>query len=179
MSKSTNSINLLPQWAKESKQRRKTIFALVGLQVVIFLLLYAIVSVFYRLEEISLANANSISEDIRAFNPEWEQAAANASAAIVRRTQMDEFFELHSTYWFEPVWLYVVVDATPSESQLIRLEYSNSQILLIAKSADISVAEVHRREIIATDFFYYARVGNITGLGDGLYSYELRIAAHG
>jgi len=178
MKESTNSINLLPQWAKDAKKRRKTIFALVGVQVVIFLLLYTTVSVFYLMESLEFTNTIDASKRIRALNPIWEQTAADVSTAMARQTQIEEFFELHGTYWFEPHWLYAAVNATPSQAQLIRLEYSNAQFLLISTSTDISVAEVHRHEIAVADFFYSAIVGSITGLGDGHYSYELRIVVH-
>jgi len=178
MRKNTNSINLLPSWVKEAQQRRKTSFILAGLQAVIFLLIFAVLFAFTWLEKRAVAQAYYISETIRTFDPSWGIAAANVSAAIARQAQTDEFFELHGTYWFEPEWLPAIVNATPPGPQLIRMEYSNAQILLTSISADISMAGVHRREIAATGLFYSVSVGSIVGIGDGIYSYELRVNTH-
>jgi len=172
-----HEINLLPEWALQSKRRRRAVIQMAFVQATIFLALILSVVVISVWEGRALARVYLLHGQLQNIDPTWEQTAADAAAARAQSAQMEEFLQMHTTYPFDPAWLDAIVESVPVGTQLLRMEYSNAQLLLTAQTTDISLAEIHRRNIINPDelIFYDARLGVVTGIGDGLYTYELRI----
>jgi len=167
-------INLLPEWAIQLKRHRRAMIQMAAVQAAIILFLILSIVAISTWEDRALSRICRLSGQLQDIDPDWEQVAADAAAARVYIAQAEEFLRLHSTtYPFDSVWFDSIVESVPMGIQLLGMEYSNAQILLTAKTTDIALAEIHRRNI--TGLFYDVRLGTVTGIGEGLYTYELRV----
>ena len=68
-------------------------------------------------------------------------------------------------------WLMVLEDSLPQGSVITRLEMADSEVYIRGIGLRITSAEEHRLNLLGT--FENARLGLLTDLGDGSYSYEL------
>jgi len=169
------NIDLLPIWARKIKHRRIQAFIIATVQVVIFLSIFTVLFVFYTLAQREFAIENEWSARLQFIDPAWENAATTAAAAMSNAAQLESFLINNNTYPFDAAWFISMIETVPHEAEIVRMVYSDAEILITVRVADIALAEIHRHNIASAALFYNVMLGRIIGLGEGFYSYELRI----
>jgi len=168
-------INLLPAWARKKKQRRIMILTTATVQVAIFLPIFAILFVYASLEQRELATAGEWNARLQFIDPTWEQTATAAAAIRSNTAQLEDFLLNNSTYPFDAAWFAAIIETIPHGAEIVRMVYFDAEILITARTANITLAEIHRRAIASEEIFYNVMLGRIVGLDEGYYNYELRM----
>ena len=176
---SNPQLNLLPQWAKDFLSRRKLFFRLAAVQLLIFIAVGGVIYALSQAHSNTLYRTASISQltSVTAY-PGWTQAHQDASAAMVRQTRTEEFFELHNTYWIDSARLNVIFSSIPMGAYMRRVYYSNAEMIIIAATHDIYIAFLHSSQIADTNKFYSVEIGDISLVDYNLFTYHLRVSTY-
>jgi Tfp pilus assembly protein PilN len=170
-----NGLNLFPPWMRERKRRRKLIYKLAFLQVVVFLLLAAAVAIVGKVERSAVDRSIQLARVLAEMD-----SAPILAAEAVRETeallnQKHIFMETRLSMPFDPGWLTTILESVPETVRLAGLDYTAGFITLTVAAEDIYVINTHRQRLQETDTFESVLLGRINRQQDGNVVYELRL----
>lgn len=168
-------LDLLPNWVQEAKQNRMFKQRIAAVQVAIFLAIILTVLMINAIEERRHLRIYELTQKIQSANPAWEQAVTDLRNAHARAELLEYFMQNHAPHRFDPTWLTEMLDSAPTTATLERIRYSNNQFTITTKTTNIAIAETHKQNLVKTEAFQSVNIGQVTGLDDGYYSYELII----
>ena len=162
-------INLLPHWVQKSKAKRRLVILLAAVQAAIFLVLCIVVISLSVWESRIFDYSRELDEKLGFFDPVSAQVSAELQAARANAAYIKEFLALPEIFTWD--FLTIIPDTIPIGVSLTRLEYKNGEMLFISSVTDIITIETHRA--VLAGIFPNVRIGRISSLEGGSYSYEL------
>ena len=118
-------------------------------------------------EERTRAYAMELSAYVNRIDPAWMTADTDARALLA--------MQVHNIDSFDGYWLISIIEAVPTGTTLVRMNYRNEQIIITAATQNIALSELHRRSVAITELFYSVRLGRVVYMGNGRYNYEIII----
>jgi len=161
-------IDLLPPWAQDAKLRRKRIIIMVITQIAVFLLLGISLAYINMRVRQTYDYAHALTEKLNAL----EQTPSE----IAQQLQSARIIEIHEYILpavFKSEWLDFILDSTPENTFISRIDYNMQEISLNASTADLNNIQAHLTNL--RSHFENVTQGNITRVDGGYYSYEIQI----
>lgn len=167
-------IDLMPPWAQEAKGRKSLIKILAVIQGAIFLLLIALAFALNYWKQQTQDLAETLSRQIAEFDSEPSRVAAELQATLIEISYEGEFLAAISSSSFVASHLEFIYEATPENVEILRIDYSRQELLIVSVAADLNIAEQHRANL--SSYFTYVSTGRITRT-EGGYTYEIRVSS--
>ena len=168
------TIDLLPESLQKKKRFRKLMIKLATAQVAVFLCLAAAVIGMYALEEQAWTDSHALNLQVHALRHGPEVLAAAYARDIGHIIAAEEnFIAANFPPDFDPVWIKAILEA--SEGYLIDLNYGGASIFISGEAEEMGSIEALRQRLLYPEIFSSVRLGRISLLSDGRFSYELRV----
>jgi len=161
-------INLLPPWVQRKKKRLLLIKILVTVQVAIFLFLGTITLLVVHMGQQVWIRSEELTNRLAVFDLSPSEIAARVREERFAAEYMDALF---TGMPFNRQWVSDILATVPQGANLIRLDYREGELLLIGEILDLAIVESHRANM--AEIFNYVRLGRISLIDEGLYSYEI------
>jgi len=168
-------INLLPPHVEQYKKNRAMYIKMAAAQAAILLLTVLIVLYVNAIERRVATNMQEVLACLATRDEAPLLLAEELERVRELTRQLDVFYASNFPGMFEVQWFEAIINAAPPQASVLRLDYSQQEVMLVGEVPDARYVEIHRQAILGSGFFDHAWLGGIDLLECGHFSYVLRI----